>query len=185
MTTNEKVDSLEAEGATADSTEEVNTGSSPEEEKLQMEGEAEAGSSTGAGSGNGHEDQAGVNESISDVIGELGNEGANSGTGAFQGSGVMRQAGAGEAFHQGNMDLLMDVNVTVRAELGKTVKSIEEILSLNPGMLVELDRNSGDNVDLYLNDRIFASGEVTVVDGNFAIRIVSLAGKSDKNGRIS
>ena len=73
-----------------------------------------------------------------------------------------------------NIGILMDVDMTVRVELGRSRKSVEEIMNLNPGTVMELDRKAGDTVDLYLNEKLFAEGEVTVVDGNFAIRITRL-----------
>ena len=77
-----------------------------------------------------------------------------------------------------NLDMLMDVNVTVSVELGKVLKPIEEILKLAPGKLLELDRPAGENVDLFLNEVFFARGEVTVINGNYAVRIIDFVDKS-------
>ncbi|MBN1164109.1 MAG: FliM/FliN family flagellar motor switch protein [Candidatus Krumholzibacteriota bacterium] len=131
-------------------------------------------------------DTGDIDDSISDVIDELENDAASAADISAVGGGINRPNHSpgvpvnGLNGQVNNIDLLLDVNVTVRVELGRTKKSIEEILNLNPGMLVALDRGAGDNVDLFLNDKLFATGEVTVVDGNFAIRIVQLIGKMDK-----
>jgi flagellar motor switch protein FliN/FliY len=68
----------------------------------------------------------------------------------------------------------MDVDVNVSIELGRTVRSIEEILKLAPGRIIELDRPAGENVDMYLNGKLFARGEVTVIDENYAVRVTEI-----------
>ncbi len=135
------------------------------------------------------EDMSGSeDDSVSEVIEELGVEngagpaGSPAAEAAFESSMQGGQTVETTSPVQGesNIDLLMDVNVTVRVELGRTRNTIGEILNLNPGMLVELDRSANENVDLYLNDKLFATGEVTVVDGNFAIKITRLVSKAER-----
>lgn len=81
---------------------------------------------------------------------------------------------AGESVTGAEIDMLMDVNVTVSIELGRTVQPIEEILKLAPGRIIELDRPAGENVDMYLNEKLFARGEVTVIDDNYAVRVTEI-----------
>ena len=73
-----------------------------------------------------------------------------------------------------NIDLLMDVDLTVSIELGRTRMSISYILSLGPGSVVELNKLAGEPVDLLVNNKQVARGEVVVVDENFGLRITQL-----------
>jgi flagellar motor switch protein FliN/FliY len=70
-----------------------------------------------------------------------------------------------------NIDLLDDVELDVKIELGRTQMYIEDVLRLGEGSVVELDKLAGDPVDVYVNDRLVARGEVLVVNDNFCVRI--------------
>jgi flagellar motor switch protein FliN/FliY len=78
------------------------------------------------------------------------------------------------------IDMLLDVNLDVSIELGRTKMSIKRILELSPGSIIELDRMAGEPVDLLVNDKVVAKGEVVVVDENFGIRIVSLVSPEER-----
>lgn len=69
------------------------------------------------------------------------------------------------------IDLLADVNLDVKIELGRTKMYVEDLLKLSDGSVVELDKLAGDPVDVYVNDRHVARGEVLVLNDNFCIRI--------------
>jgi len=77
------------------------------------------------------------------------------------------------------LDLLVDVPLTVTAELGRTVLSIADILNLDHGSVIELDRAPADPVDLLVNGQIVANGEVVVVDDKFGIRIVNIVNSAE------
>ena len=79
-----------------------------------------------------------------------------------------------------NIDMLLDVELDITIELGKSELSIKRILELAPGSIVELDKMAGEPVDLIVNNKIVAKGEVVVVDENFGIRIVSLVSAEDR-----
>jgi len=81
---------------------------------------------------------------------------------------------AGTAALRGGLDMLHDVEMEVSAELGRTKMSVRELLSLNPGAIVELDRAAGSPADLLVNGRLIAKGEVVVIDENFGIRITEI-----------
>lgn len=72
------------------------------------------------------------------------------------------------------MGLVLDIELAVTIELGRTEMLIRDIVKLGPGSIVELDKLSGDPVDLMVNGRKFARGEVVVVDENFAVRLTEL-----------
>jgi len=83
------------------------------------------------------------------------------------------QEPAGEQ-DQRNIDLLMDVDLPVSIELGRTKMAISDILGLGPGSVVELNKLAGEPVDLLVNYKVVAKGEVVVVDENFGLRITQL-----------
>lgn len=70
-----------------------------------------------------------------------------------------------------NIDLLADVNLNVKIELGRTRMFVEDVLRLGEGSVVELDKLAGDPVDIYVNERHVARGEVLVLNDNFCIRV--------------
>lgn len=69
------------------------------------------------------------------------------------------------------IDLLSDVNLNVKIELGRTRMLVEDVLKLGEGAVVELDKLAGDPVDVYVNERHIARGEVLVLNDNFCVRI--------------
>lgn len=69
------------------------------------------------------------------------------------------------------IDLLSDVNLNVKIELGRTRMLVEDVLRLGEGSVVELDKLAGDPVEVYVNDRHVARGEVLVLNDNFCVRI--------------
>ena len=73
------------------------------------------------------------------------------------------------------IDLLSDIELDATLQFGSREMSLEEILELGPGSVVELNREISEPVDLIVGDRIVAKGEVVVVSGNFALRITEVA----------
>ncbi len=80
----------------------------------------------------------------------------------------------GNASQPENINVIMDVPLEVRVELGRTHKSIKEILDFAPGTIIELDKLSGEPVDVLVNDKHVALGEVVVIDEAFGIRITEI-----------
>jgi flagellar motor switch protein FliN/FliY len=77
----------------------------------------------------------------------------------------------GAAAATGPIDLLKDVDLNVKIELGRTKMLIEDVLRLTEGSVVELDKLAGDPVDVFVNDQLIARGEVLVLNDNFCVRI--------------
>ena len=73
-----------------------------------------------------------------------------------------------------NMDILMDVSLEVSVELGRTSRKIKEILEFGPGSIVELNSLVGEPVDVLVNGKFIATGEVVVIDENFGVRITDI-----------
>ena len=76
-----------------------------------------------------------------------------------------------------NLDVLMHVPLTITAELGTAKMSVSEVLKLGSGSIIELDRLAGGPVDLLVNNKLIARGEVVAVDENFGVRVTELISK--------
>lgn len=79
-----------------------------------------------------------------------------------------------------NLDMLLDVPLKVTVELGRTNRPIREILDLSPGSIVELDKLAGEPVDILVNEKLIAKGEVVVIDENFGVRVTDIVSKTDR-----
>lgn len=79
-----------------------------------------------------------------------------------------------------NIDRLLDVSLNISVELGRKQMQIKEILGLGPGKIIELDKLAGEPVDLLVNGKLLAKGEVVVVDENFGVRITDLINPQDR-----
>jgi flagellar motor switch protein FliN len=75
-----------------------------------------------------------------------------------------------------SIDLLRDVDLDLKIELGRTHMLLEDVLKLRRGSVVTLDKLAGDPVDLYANGRLVARGEILVLNDNFCIRVAELVG---------
>ena len=84
--------------------------------------------------------------------------------------------GSGGPPEKCSIDLLRDVDLDLKIELGRTHMILEDVLKLRKGSVVTLDKLAGDPVDLYVNGRIVARGEVLVLNDNFCVRIAELVG---------
>ena len=84
-----------------------------------------------------------------------------------------------------NIDLLMDLQLQVSIELGRTKLFVRNILELGQGSVIELNKLSGEPVDIYVNEKKFAEGEVVVVDDNFGVRITDVIAPSDRVQKLS
>lgn len=109
-----------------------------------------------------------------------------SGSGAMSAIGIATGANAApnaeefkfpgfqQAMHDGqvsSIDLLRDVELNVKIELGRSRMLVEDVLKLSEGSVVELDKLAGDPVDVFVNDRLVARGEVLVLNDNFCVRV--------------
>jgi flagellar motor switch protein FliN/FliY len=75
---------------------------------------------------------------------------------------------------QGNIGLIMDVYMEMTVELGRTRKLIKEILGMGEGTIIELDKLAGEPVDILVNHKLIAKGEVVVIDENFGVRVTEI-----------
>ncbi|MCL4104559.1 UNVERIFIED_CONTAM: hypothetical protein GTU68_047521 [Idotea baltica] len=79
-----------------------------------------------------------------------------------------------------NLDALMDVQVTLSVEIGRCKMPIKQLISLNQGAVVELDRGVNEPLDLLVNGTLIARGEVVVVEGQFGLRLIDVVSASER-----
>ncbi|WP_332648405.1 flagellar motor switch phosphatase FliY [Lysinibacillus sp. 54212] len=79
-----------------------------------------------------------------------------------------------------NLNMLLDIPLQVTVELGRTKRSVKEILELSSGSIIELDKLAGEPVDILVNSRLIAKGEVVVIDENFGVRITDILSQADR-----
>ncbi len=82
------------------------------------------------------------------------------------------------------IDLLLDVPLDVSAELGRCRMTIQQLLALAPGTVVELDKVAGEPLDILVNDRLVARGEAVVVNDKFGVRITDIVSPQERVARL-
>ena len=126
------------------------------------------------GDGNGEE----LDPLAEDMLKMMKEEGDGDGGGSMDIGGAMGgmapAAGAPGGGIPPNIARLMDVNLSVTVELGRTKQTLEQVHNLGEQSLVELDKQVGDPIDILVNGKIFARGEVVTVSENFGVRITEL-----------
>jgi flagellar motor switch protein FliN/FliY len=86
---------------------------------------------------------------------------------------------------QGNIGLLMDVYMQMTVELGRTKRRIKDILNIGEGTILELDKLAGEPVDILVNQKLIAKGEVVVIDENFGVRVTEIVSQIDRMNELS
>ena len=97
--------------------------------------------------------------------------------------GVLPVSASNTSTAGGSLSALNDVQMVVTAELGRTTMPMRELLGLTPGVVVEIDRAAGSPIDLLVNGRRIASGEVVVIDEEFGIRITEIIASNASESR--
>jgi flagellar motor switch protein FliN/FliY len=82
------------------------------------------------------------------------------------------------------LDLLLDVPLDVTVELGRNRMTIQDLLALSPGAVLELDKVAGEPLDIVVNDRLIARGEAVVINDKFGIRITDIISKAERIARL-
>jgi flagellar motor switch protein FliN/FliY len=82
------------------------------------------------------------------------------------------------------LDMLLDVPLEITVELGRTKMTIQDLLALAPGSVVELDKIAGEPLDIVVNDRLIARGEAVVVNDKFGVRITDIISRSERIARL-
>lgn len=79
-----------------------------------------------------------------------------------------------------SLDLILDIGLTVRVELGQTRRQVRDILNLGKGAVIELNKLVGEPLDILVNDQLFARGEVVVIDENFGVRVTEILSQQER-----
>ncbi|RLL45326.1 flagellar motor switch phosphatase FliY [Oceanobacillus piezotolerans] len=79
-----------------------------------------------------------------------------------------------------NLDMLLDIPLNITVELGRTKKPIRDILDFTSGSIIELDKLAGEPVDILVNNKLIAEGEVVVIEENFGVRVTDIISKTDR-----
>ncbi|MEJ9303894.1 flagellar motor switch phosphatase FliY [Priestia megaterium] len=83
-----------------------------------------------------------------------------------------------------NLDMLLDIPLQVTVELGRTKRTVQEILALSSGAIIELDKLAGEPVDILINSKLIAKGEVVVIDENFGVRVTDIISQKDRINKL-
>jgi flagellar motor switch protein FliN/FliY len=94
------------------------------------------------------------------------------------------EANGGNADEPRRLDLLMDVPLDLSVELGRARMTIQDLLGLGPGSVIELDKIAGEALDILVNDRLVARGEAVVVNDKFGVRITDIVSQSERIARL-
>ncbi len=96
----------------------------------------------------------------------------------------LASGGAGLADSEANLDVILDIPVTISMEIGRTRISIRNLLQLNQGSVVELDRLAGEPMDVLVNGTLVAHGEVVVVNEKFGIRLTDVVSPAERVSKL-
>ena len=100
---------------------------------------------------------------------------------------TFQTGGSGEsaASLPANYDLILDVQMVLTVELGRTTKYVKDVLKLGEGSIIELDKLAGEPVDLLINGKLIAKGEVVVIDENFGVRVTDIVAPAERLAQIA
>lgn len=101
-------------------------------------------------------------------------------TGRRGGSETLEDSFSGEDLVEKDVQAIYDIPVQISAVLGKSTMQVSQLLKLGRGAVVELDRRVGEAVDIYVNDRLVARGEVVIMEDRLGVTMTEII-KSDKN----
>jgi flagellar motor switch protein FliN/FliY len=83
-----------------------------------------------------------------------------------------------------NLSMLLDIPLQVTVELGRTKRSVKDILDLSTGSIIELDKLAGEPVDILVNNKLIAQGEVVVIDESFGVRVTDIVSQTDRISKL-
>jgi flagellar motor switch protein FliN/FliY len=102
----------------------------------------------------------------------------------FFSSGSSHEAPSRQNYDGTNMEMLLDIEIPISVRMGSAKLFLKDILGLGPGNIVELDQNADDSIELTVNDKLIARGEVVIVDGYFGFRIKEIISKAERIKRL-
>jgi flagellar motor switch protein FliN/FliY len=117
---------------------------------------------------------------VVDVMAQSGQQPGEPGVRAVEYSHVRGSAPGGAS---GGVELIMDVQLQVSVELGRAQMTVRDVLALGAGSVVELDKHAGEPVEIVVNNKTVARGEVVVIDENFGVRITEIVSPEEVSAR--
>ncbi|TNC81968.1 MAG: flagellar motor switch protein FliN [Oleiphilus sp.] len=147
-------------------------------------GDAEAGAEEG---GSGAEDEWAAAMAEAEALGEGEDDGIESAPLENFSAGAPQQAaaGLGSGGDTPDLDVILDIPVTISMEVGNTSIPIRNLLQLNQGSVIELDRLAGEPLDVLVNGTLIAHGEVVMVNEKFGIRLTDVVSPSERIRRLN
>ncbi|MCL2608613.1 MAG: flagellar motor switch protein FliN [Treponema sp.] len=138
-----------------------------------------------SGPAHGAKNQGGIGGNMSQmgmggITGESGGGGMHPGQTNVQSVQFPNLMPHGSGQESGNIGLIMDVYMEMTVELGRTRKLIKEILAMGEGTIIELDKLAGEPVDILVNHKLIAKGEVVVIDENFGVRVTEIVSPAER-----
>ncbi len=122
------------------------------------------------------ESKFGAEEDDSNLLDDGGIEALLGNAGIFDNDTAPNNGGAAPK----NLDLLLDIDIPISVRMGSAKLFLKDILGLGPGNIVELEQNADDPIELAINDKVIARGEVVIVDGYFGFRIKEIISKAER-----
>ena len=98
--------------------------------------------------------------------------------------GDLQDAGMSDSAREVNLEVILDVPVTLSMEVGRTRIPIRNLLQLNQGSVIELDRAAGEPLDVFVNGTLIAHGEVVVINDRFGVRLTDVVSPSERIRRL-
>ena len=83
-----------------------------------------------------------------------------------------------------NLNMLLDIPLQVTVELGRTKRMVKDILEISQGSIIELDKLAGEPVDILINNKLIAVGEVVVIDENFGVRVTDVLSTAERISKL-
>ncbi|MFW2404796.1 MAG: flagellar motor switch protein FliN [Gammaproteobacteria bacterium] len=105
---------------------------------------------------------------------------ATSSTGQFEAADFQDVGSNGGGGPRPDVELILDVPVTLALEVGRTEMTIGKLLNLSQGAVVELDRNAGEPLDVIVNGALVARGEIVVINDKFGIRLIDIVAPAEQ-----
>ncbi len=143
-----------------------------QEEEKQAEAEEPTRDDVGVGGSAQDEQAEGSTEAQQENVGESG-DGAEPAT-------FSQLEETGQSKPAGNLDMIMDIPVVLSVELGRTKMLINDILQLGQGSIIELQKMAGEPMEILINEKLMARGEVVVVNETFGIRLTDIVSPMDR-----
>ncbi len=122
----------------------------------------------------------GKDEALNDALNELEEVASEAGDGATEEAGAKKPKKKVAPEQSENLDFLLDIPLRVSVELGRTKMLVNDLLQLGQGSVIELSKLAGEPMEIYVNDKMIARGEVVVVNEKFGVRLTDIISPQER-----